>query len=163
VGVITVEKITSLFPPILLFVYEIAQVYDYMKIMVCGSIGYGGIDQVRETYLFLRNEGFDIVDNVVSKCMDYSRIKDFRNRKALSHRIVSYDLELIKKTDVLVVLSTRPSYGTGIEAYIARNSGKHVILFAKSAVPTPWPIEFSEHIVQNEDELIKVLYKLKKT
>jgi len=163
VGVITVEKITSLSPPILLlFVYEIARAYDYMKIMVCGSIGYGGLDQVRETYLLLRDEGFDIVDNIVSKCMDYSRIKDFRNRKALSHRIVTYDLELIKKTDVLVVLSTRPSYGTGIEAYIGRNSGKHVILFAKSLVPTPWPIVFSDYIVQNEDELIKVLYKLKK-
>ena len=79
----------------MLFVYEIARVYDCMKIMVCGSIGYGGIDQVRETCLFLRNQ--DIVDNVVSKCMDYSRIKDFRNRKSLSDRIVAYDLELIKK------------------------------------------------------------------
>ncbi|HYV52509.1 MAG TPA: hypothetical protein VE971_04375 [Candidatus Eisenbacteria bacterium] len=106
--------------------------------------------------MFLRNEGFDIVDNVVSKCMEYSRIKDFRNRKALSHRIVAYNLKLIKKTDVLVVLSTRPSYGAGIEAYIARNSGRHVILFAKSRVQTPWPIEFSDHIVKNEDELIKI-------
>jgi hypothetical protein len=121
------------------------------------------VEKIRlETRLFLRNQGFDIVDNVVSKCMDYSRIKDFRNRKSLSHRIVAYDSEVIKKTDVLVVLSTRPSYGAGIEAYIARNSGKHVILFAKSPVPTPWPIEFSDHIVKNEDELIKVLYKIKK-
>lgn len=119
----------------MLFVYEIARVYDCMEIMVCGSIGYGGTDQ---TCLFLRNQGFNIVDNVVSKCMDYSRIKYFRNRKSLFHRIVAYDLELIKKTDVLVVLSTRPSYGAGIGAYIARNSGKHVILFAKSLVPTPW-------------------------
>ena len=116
----------------MLFVYEIARVYDCMKIMVCGPIGYGGIDQVIETYLFLRNQGFVIVDNVVSKCMDYSRIKDFRNRKALSHRIVSIQLGAYKKTDILFVLSTRPSYGAGIEAYIARNSGKHVILFAKS-------------------------------
>jgi hypothetical protein len=133
-----------------------------MKIMVCGSIGYGGIDEIRETYLFLRNEGFDIVNHILSKCMDYSHIKDFRYRKALSHRIVKYDLELINKTDVLVVLSNRPSYGTGIEAYIAKNLGKQVILFAKSPVPTPWPIEFSDYTVKNEDELIKVLYELKK-
>ena len=133
-----------------------------MKIMVCGSIGYGGIDEVRGTYLFLRNKGFDIVDHVVSRCMDYSHIKDFRNRKALSHRIVTYDLEVINKSDVLVVSSSRPSYGTGIEAYIAKNLGKQVILFAKSSVPTPWPIEFSDYIVKNEDELIKVLHKMKK-
>ena len=92
------KKITSLLlPKLVLFIYEIARVYDCMKRMVCGSIGYAGIDQVRETYLFLRNEGFDIVDNVVSNCMDYSHIKDFRNGKALSHEIVAYDLELIKK------------------------------------------------------------------
>jgi hypothetical protein len=133
-----------------------------MKIMVCGSIGYGGIDEVRGTYLFLRNKGFDIVNHVVSKCMAYSQIKDFRNRKALSHRIVTYDLEVISKSDVLVVLSSRPSYGTGIEAYIAKNLGKQIILFAKSSVPTPWPIEFSDYIVKNEVELIKVLHKMKK-
>jgi hypothetical protein len=90
-----------------------------MKIIVCASIGYGGIDEIRETYLFLRNEGFDILDHILSKCMDYSHIKDFRNRK------VKYDLELINKTDVLVVLFNRPSYGTGIEA---KNFGKQVIL-----------------------------------
>jgi hypothetical protein len=133
-----------------------------MKIMVCGSIGYGGIEEIRETYLFLRNEGFDIVNHILSKCVDYSYIKDFRNKKALSHRIVKYDLELINKTDVLVVLCNRPSYGTGIEACIAKNFGKRVILFAKSPVPTPWPIEFSDYIVTSEDELIKVLYGLKK-
>ncbi|HYA83237.1 MAG TPA: hypothetical protein VEH06_07280 [Candidatus Bathyarchaeia archaeon] len=134
-----------------------------MKIMVCGSIGYGGIDDIRRTYLFLRNEGFDIVNHILSKCMDYSHIKDFRNKKALSHRIVKHDLELINKTDVIVVLFNRPSYGTGIEAYIAKNLGKPVLLFAKSAVPTPWPIQFSDYIVKNEDELIKVLYELKKS
>jgi hypothetical protein len=94
--------------------------------------------------------------------MDYSHIKDFRNRKVLSHAIAKYDLELINKTDVLVVSFNGPSYGTGIEAHIAKNFGKQVILFAKSPVATPWPIEFSDYIVKNEEELIKVLYELKK-
>jgi hypothetical protein len=38
-----------------------------MKIIVCGSIGYGDIDEIKETYLFLRNEGFDIPDHILSK------------------------------------------------------------------------------------------------
>lgn len=130
--------------------------------MVCGSIGYGGIHEIRETYTFLRNEGFDIVDHVMSKCMDYSHIEDFRNRKALSHQIVTYDLEFIHNIDVLVVLTSKPSYGTGIETYIAKNFGKRVILFAKSPVPTPWPIEFSDYIVKSEYELIKALHELEK-
>ena len=126
-----------------------------MKIMVCSSIGYGGIDEIREMYLFLRKEGFDILDHIVSKGMDYSHIKDFRNRKALSHQIVTHDLEFINKADVLVVLADKPSYGTGIETYIAKNFGKQAILFAKAPVPTPWPINFSDYIVKSEHELIK--------
>lgn len=131
-----------------------------MKIMVCGSIGYGGIHDIRQLYSFLRKEGFDTVDQIMSKGKDYSQINDFRNKKALSHQIVTNDLEFINKTDVLVVLADKPSYGTGIEMFIAKNSGKPVILFAKSPLPTPWPINFSDYIVKSEEELIKSLHDL---
>lgn len=133
-----------------------------MKIMVCGSIGYGGIDEIRQLYLFLVKEGFDIVDHIVSKGMDYSNIKDFRNMKDLSDQIVAYDLEFINKSDVLVVLVNKPSYGTGIEMYVAKNSGKRIILFAKEPVPTPWPVHFSDVVVTSERELIKSLYESKR-
>ncbi|MGC1929568.1 MAG: hypothetical protein WA667_11380, partial [Candidatus Nitrosopolaris sp.] len=126
-----------------------------MKIMVSGSIGYDGINEIRQLYSFLVKEGFGMVDHLVSKGMDYSDIKDFRDQKDLSHQIVNHDLEFIKKTDVLVVLANRPSYGTGIEMSIAKNSGKRVILFAKEPVPTPWPVNFSDCIVTSEQELVK--------
>jgi hypothetical protein len=128
--------------------------------MVCGSIGYGGVHEIRQLYLFLRNKGFDTVDHIMNKGMDYSEIEDFRNNKDLSYQIVSRDLEFIDKTDVLVVLANKPSYGTGIEMYKAKNSGKRVILFAKSPVPTPWPVNFSDDIVASEQELIESLYDL---
>ena len=128
-----------------------------VQIMVCGSIGYGGVDEIRQLYSFLRSKGFSIVDHLVTKGMDYSDIKDFRDKMELCRRIVEHDLEFVKKADVLVVITTRPSYGTAIEMLIARNSGKRVILLAKEPVPTPWPINFSDDIVKNDDELIALL------
>lgn len=131
-----------------------------MQIMVCGSIGYGGNDEIGRLYSFLLKEGFGIVDHLVSKGADYSDIKDFRNKKELSHQIVNHDLEYVKKADVLVVLGNRPSYGAAIEMFIAKSSGKRVVLFAKDPVPTPWPINFADDITTSEEELFKLLHKL---
>jgi hypothetical protein len=130
--------------------------------MVCGSIGYGGIDDIRRIYTFLDTEGFDIVDHIVGKGMDYSDIKDFRNKKELSQQIVNHDLEYVKKADVLVVLASMPSYGAAIEMFVAKNSGKKIILLAKDPVPTPWSINFSDYVVTTVEELIKLLWDLKK-
>jgi hypothetical protein len=57
--------------------------------MVCGSIGYGGVDKIRRMYLLLLEKGFDIVDHLVHKGMDYSGIQDFRDNKELSQQIKS--------------------------------------------------------------------------
>ena len=129
--------------------------------MVCGSIGYGGIDNIRRFYTLLDTEGFDTVDHIVSKGMDYSDIKDFRNKKELSRQIVNHDLEYVKKADVLVVLASMPSYGAAIEMFVAKNSGKKIVLLAKDPVPTPWSINFSDYVVTTEEELIKLLWDLK--
>jgi hypothetical protein len=110
----------------------------------------------------LDTEGFDIVDHIVGKGMDYSGIKDFRNKKELSREIVNYDLEYVKKADVLVVLASMPSYGAAIEMFVAKNSGKKIVLLAKDPVPTPWSINFSDYIVATVEELIKLLWDLKK-
>jgi hypothetical protein len=129
--------------------------------MVCGSIGSGGIDNIRRFYTLLDTEGFDTVNHIVSKGMDYSDIKDFRNKKELSRQIVNHDLEYVKKADVLVVLACMPSYGAAIEMFVAKNSGKKIVLLAKDPVPTPWSINFSDYVVTTEEELIKLLWDLK--
>jgi nucleoside 2-deoxyribosyltransferase len=131
-----------------------------LRIIVCGSIGYGGIDEIRRIYSLLLEKEFDIVDHLVHKGMDYSDIRDFRDKKELSQQIVSHDLQFIEKADVIVVLANRPSYGTAIEMYIAKNSNKKVILLAKDPLPTPWPVNFSDYLVRNEDDLIILLKKL---
>lgn len=131
-----------------------------MKVMVCGSIGYGDIDEIRQIYSLLDKEGFNIVGHIMKQGMDYSNIKDFRDKKKLSHQIVNDDLEFIKKTDVLIVLGNKPSYGTGIEMFIAKNYRKRVILLAKEPVPTPWPVNFSDLIVTSEQDLVKSLHEM---
>jgi nucleoside 2-deoxyribosyltransferase len=128
--------------------------------MVCGSIGYGGVDEIRRMYSVLLEKGFDIVDHLVRKGMDYSDIRDFRDKKELSQQIVSHDLQFIEKADVIVVLANRPSYGTAIEMYVAKNLNKKVILLANDPVPTPWPVNSSDYVVRNEVELIILLEEL---
>jgi len=131
-----------------------------MQVMVCGSIGYGGVDEIRHFYSLLKSEGFGIVDHLLSKGKDYSDIQDFRDKKDLSRQIVDHDLEFVKKSNILVVLTNGPSYGTAIEMFVAKNSGKCVILLAKEPVPTPWPVNFCDYVVRNEEELIRLLRNL---
>lgn len=130
--------------------------------MVCGSIGYGGVDKIRQMYTILRRKGFEIVDHLVHKGMDYSDVRDFRNKKELSQQIVSHDLQYIEKADVIIVVANGPSYGTGIEMYIAKNLNKKVILLANDPVPTPWPVNFSDYITRNEDGLITLVEQLRR-
>jgi hypothetical protein len=75
--------------------------------MVCGSIGYGGIDEIRQMYSVLHHNGYEVVDHLVQKGMDYSDIQDFRDKMELSHKIVNHDLQCIKKVDVIIVLTIR--------------------------------------------------------
>jgi nucleoside 2-deoxyribosyltransferase len=132
--------------------------------MVCGSIGYrGGTDDIRNMYSLLESRGFSIINHTSQNDgMDYSGIKDFRDRIELSRQIVNHDLEYIEKTDAIVVIANGPSYGTAIEMFIAKKSGKKVILLAKDPLPTPWPINFSDYRVTNECELIKLLDQLQR-
>ncbi|MCK4636410.1 MAG: hypothetical protein KAT49_00865 [Methanomicrobia archaeon] len=134
-----------------------------MKIMVCGSIGYGGIQKIRELQQFLLQEGFDIIDHISEEGMDYSNIKDFRFNRDLSNRIVQHDLKFVDKTDVLVVLLEGPSFGTSIEMNEARKRGKKVISLAENEIPTPWPIFLSDEVFTSKDELIRGLKQLKES
>jgi nucleoside 2-deoxyribosyltransferase len=125
--------------------------------MVCGSIGYGGINEIKNMYTFLVNHGFSIVDHILNKGMEYSNITDFRDKQDLSSKIVQHDLKYIEGSDVVIVIANGPSYGTAIEMFVAKSLGKRIILFAKDPVPTPWPIHFSDHVAISEDQLILIL------
>ncbi len=130
------------------------------RIMVLGSIGYGGIDKIRELYNTLQNEGFDVLKHVDMNGMDYSHVKDFRHETALSREIVESDLKHVDMADILVVLCSSPSWGTAMEMYYGRLKNKTVILLAKDSLPTPWPVHYSNYTVESEDGLIRKLHEL---
>jgi nucleoside 2-deoxyribosyltransferase len=131
-----------------------------MQIMVCGSIGYGGAIEIKRMYSLLKKEGFAVLNHIISKGMDYSHIKDFRYEKELSAKIVGHDLEYVSKADVVVVLVNKASYGSAIEMFVARQSKKRIILFAKNPIPTPWPIHFSDYVVTTEEALLRLLREI---
>ena len=131
-----------------------------MRIIVCGSIGFGGVQDIKRLYSFLVKNGFKIANHTEEKNMDYSYVRDFKNKKKLAKKIVEYDLNFIKKVDVIVVIFNKPSYGSGIEMYVAKQLKKFVILLAKKQIPTPWAVHFSNLIVTNEKELVAALRKL---
>jgi hypothetical protein len=130
--------------------------------MICGSVGYGGLWYIQDLYSFLRSKGFDVLDHVMHREMNYSAIKDFRRRKKLSSKIVQHDLDYIRQVDVLVVIAKKPSYGTGIEVFIAKKYGKKIILLAKDPIPTPWLVNFSDYIVTTQERLVSLLHALEK-
>ncbi|MGI0011335.1 MAG: hypothetical protein ACREAE_08040 [Nitrosopumilaceae archaeon] len=125
--------------------------------MVCGSIGYGDINEIRSLYLFLRNEGFEVLDHIENKGMDYSYVKDFRDKKELSHEIVEHDLTHVREADILIVLADTPSQGTAIEAFVGKKEGKKIILLVRNPMPSPWLVNFSDYIVSNQKELVELL------
>lgn len=133
-----------------------------MRIMVCGAIGLGGINKIRQLYFFLRDEGFEIINHTDVKEMDYSGVRDFRDKKNLSRKIVQHDLRYVKQSDVIVILPDIPSHGTAIEMFVGKKEGTKIILLTKKPIPTPWLVNFSDHIVSNKNELVKLLHKIQK-
>ena len=129
--------------------------------MVCGSIGYGGLSKIKKIQSLLKENGFTVVDQIFKEVV-CSDIKDFRNEKKLSEKVVKHDLDCVKKSEVIVVIADAPSYGTAVEIFVAKGLGKKVILFSEREIPTPWPIAFSDYIVNSYKELILCLEGIKR-
>jgi nucleoside 2-deoxyribosyltransferase len=128
-----------------------------MKIIVCGSIGYGGLEDIRNIQKLLTENDFEVIDHIAIDGQDYTQVEDFRDKPEIVKKIVEYDLEYLKQSDVIVVVLNKPSIGTSIEMVYARETGKKVFLLAKDKVPTPWPIYFSDYLVRDEKELLENL------
>lgn len=131
-----------------------------LKIIVCGSIGFGGIDDIRNLQRKIKENGLTIIDHISEEGMDYSDITDFRDHQDLSREIVEHDLRFVEEADIIVALVSKPSFGTAIEMYIAKQKGKHVIVLADRPIPTPWPIFLSTKTVKTEEDLLIALKEI---
>ncbi|MEM3437551.1 MAG: nucleoside 2-deoxyribosyltransferase [Nitrososphaerales archaeon] len=129
-----------------------------MKIIVCGAIVNKGISKIRKVQSLLKEKGFHVIDQISDG--DYSKIKDFRDKKNLAEEIVKHDLDFIKKSDIVVALIDKPSFGVAMEIYFAKAISKKVIIMSKKSVPSPWPIAFSDKIVRDEEQLMLALREL---
>ena len=97
--------------------------------MVCGSIGYGNANDIKDMYTLLRSKGFSLINHIIHEGMNYSDIRDFRDKRNLSRQIVNHDLQYIEKSDVIVVIVNGPSeIAIAIEMYVAKNSQKNHII-----------------------------------
>ncbi len=128
-----------------------------MKVMVCGSIGYGYKDEIKRIQEILRREGFEVLDQFEH---DYSYVEDFRDKGELCKEIVKRDLELCEKADAIVLVVKHPSFGAMAEVVISSMKGKPVIAFCPEKVRSPWPIYFASKVVKSEEELIEALKSL---
>ncbi|MCP8317249.1 MAG: hypothetical protein H3Z51_10395 [archaeon] len=63
------------------------------KIIVCGSIANRGISKIRRIQSLLKEKGFHVTDQISDE--DYSKIKDFRDKKSLADEIIKHDLDFI--------------------------------------------------------------------
>src|SRR5947208_8666444 len=93
-----------------------------MKIMVCGSIGHGGIGNIRYFQSLLKKEGFNIIDHISAEGMDYSDTRDFRDKKDFSFKIVNHDLEYVKESDLLLLLFNRQICASYMENCVDKNT-----------------------------------------
>jgi nucleoside 2-deoxyribosyltransferase len=126
--------------------------------MVCGAIANIGVSEIRKIQSLLKGKGFHVIDQISNE--DYSKIKDFRDKKSLAEEIIEHDLDFVKESDLIVALIDRPSYGIAIEIYFAKTMGKKIIIMSKRKVPSPWPIAFSDLTVRDGEQLLLALREL---
>ena len=128
-----------------------------MRVMVCGSLGYGHKDEIKRIQEILKREGFEVLDQFEH---DYSHVNDFRDKVELCGEIVKKDLELCEKSDVIVLIAKHPSFGAMAEVVISAMKGKPVVAFCPEKVRSPWPIYFASKVVKSEEELVRALKEI---
>ncbi|MEM3512331.1 MAG: hypothetical protein QXY80_06730, partial [Candidatus Jordarchaeales archaeon] len=70
-----------------------------LRVIVCGSVGYGGKEEITRLQARLRLAGYVVVDQFEDA--DYSGISDFRDAPELCRNIDLRDLDKCKEADVV--------------------------------------------------------------
>ena len=128
-----------------------------MKVLVVGSVGYGGLGEIRELQKVLESNGFEVLNQFK---LDYSYVNDFRGEEDVSESIIQHDLKICDEADVIILLASRPSFGAMSETIISALKGKHIVVFAPKPLKSPWPLKFANFVAKSVEELIKYLRNL---
>lgn len=129
-----------------------------LRVIVCGSVGYGGKEEILHLQDYLRVAGYAVVDQFENA--DYSSISDFRDVPELCRKIVLRDLEKCRGADVVVLIATRPSFGATVEALLSALRGKPVVAYCPGEVRSPWPLYVASHTAKTVNELLVILESL---
>jgi len=124
--------------------------------MVCGSVGFGGLEGLEALKRKLRERSFHVIEQFAGAGRS-ARVRDFRTRRSLCRKIMRRDLSLVRRADAILVVADRPSFGAGVEMYIASTAGKPVVALCPRRMPSPWPIALATHLVRSEKELLRTL------
>lgn len=84
------------------------------------------------------------------RCLDPMR-RDYRGREAeFASEIVELDRKDIEDSDAVLVYFDRPSVGTSMEVFYAKQIGKPVVVIDQSDAPlSPWLVHHSDDITKH--------------
>ncbi|MEM1718073.1 MAG: preQ(1) synthase [Candidatus Jordarchaeales archaeon] len=131
-----------------------------LKVLVCGSVGYGGKDEILRLQDVIRSAGYNVIDQFAGA--DYGGVDDFRDKPELCREIVTKDIERCREADVIVLIATKPSFGATVEALLSALAGKQVIAYCPEKVRSPWPLYIASAMARSPSELLSLLEELGK-
>lgn len=133
-----------------------------MRCYVAGSFNtINDIEKVLKVQEGLRRAGVEVLNQL--EPFDYRRLYNFIDERELAERIVKHDLSLLEKTDVVIALADRPSFGTGAEVfYSKRVLGKKVIAVVSQPARSPWIVIHADIVVRSVEEAISAVKRLSK-
>lgn len=86
--------------------------------------------------------------------------RDYRGREnepGIPAEIVCGDKLDIEISDIVLVNANKPSWGTGMELFMAHGLGKFIITVCDNAKPSPWLVYHSNAIVRTFAEAFEEL------
>lgn len=125
-----------------------------MKIYLCGPINGRSDDDCTGWR--------EAVKALHADCLD-PMARDYRGRElepGIAALIVAGDIEDIDASDALLVYFDKPSVGTAMEVFYAKQKGKHVFVIDKSGKPlSPWLTHHTDRVVGSIAEALDFMQR----
>ena len=133
-----------------------------MRVYVAGPFTtIKGIRKVIEIQKALEGAGIQVLNQL--EPFEWRKFYDFRQDPDLAKQIVEYDLSLVRKADLIVVLADKPSWGSGAEVFYAKALlEKLVIAIVTRPARSPWIVHHSDIVLEELDveKLVEAIKKL---